>query len=152
MASLAYSESIGCRLIFSKGKLDSEGVCEVGVSETIYDQVFEESLLEDDLFQVNYQSYRLVIEDNPKEGWIPVIDDLKVLAKDIKKTSNKNRKNIEKVTACVAGATGLTSEVVVPCVTCITGGVLSSGGLLASICSVYCAGSSVGVGVLIENV
>ena len=138
--------SESCRLIKTSGFINEYGQCEILVSENSYEKIFVMELLEDHEFNFNGVDYLLSIDESPLEKWIPVIDDLKVLAKD---TSN-NKEKINKIVQCIAGTAILANKALIPCASCLSGSAVSEGAL-APLCTSACGVSLAGVGVSIDK-
>ncbi len=138
-ASISQAGSL-CSLGSYLGNLKN-GKCHLEIPGQAFDYYENNNISDDGNFNYLGKSYQIKPMEKHAE-WIPVWDDLKVLGKDIK----KNKKTI----SCIAQASGLTYKAVIPCATCITGGMLTGGALVAA-CQMVCAGSVVGVGYLVDT-
>ena len=110
----AISYGSNCHFMSTVGSFDEDFVCELKVSEDDYNEIFELQLLEGEEFSFREANYRIVLDKNAKEGWIPIVDDLKVLAKDVKKAVKKTAMNTmglsEREAACVLSVTGTIAQ------------------------------------------
>ena len=139
----AISFASNCKLIEARGNFDADYVCELQVSEDQYNEIFDADLLDSEEFSFNGGQYRIVLESNIKEKWIPVVDDLKVLTKDVKKAVRKASSTAmtsmgltDKEQTCIISVSGTVGQSLA-CTGCFAAAT-GSAGVLASICAKPC--------------
>lgn len=147
-ATTSYASN--CRLIETRGVFDDDLVCEIEMSEESYQEILDEGLLDGDEFSFRGTNYRLLVNDSNLEKWIPIVDDLKVLAKDVKKAISK----ASNAALTTAGLTDLQKACVISVAGTVTEGLACGGcisaatgtaGAIAALCKVPCGVASGGL-------
>ncbi len=152
-ATTSYASN--CRLIETRGVFSEDLVCEIEVSEESYEEILDEDLLDGEEFSFRGTNYRLIVRDSALEKWIPIVDDLKVLAKDVK-TALSKASNAALTTAgltdmqkaCVLSVAGTVTEGLAcgGCISAATG----TAGAIAALCKMPCgvAGGSLATAII----